>query len=296
MTNSMGKIADPDAARRAELATFVRARRASLQPTEVGLCPSPTRRNTPGLRREEVAQVCGVGITWYTWLEQGRPIATSASNIDALARGLRLDRDAHAHLRGLAGLPVPETGHTPDEPGGELRHLLDVLLPAPACVFDPRFDLVAWNETFAAIWHPETLPPGRCNVMWMAFCDPARRAMWVNWEERSRTLLAEFRAAAGRHAGDPRFAELITDLEDNSAEFRSWWTSYEVRQSITGRLKVRVAGVGVVSLDVAELRVCSHPSLRLSVHTPVRPLDQRKLTALGHPAPSRQSERWVHAS
>lgn len=296
MTSSMGKIAEPDAARRAELASFVRARRASLQPTDVGLCPSPSRRNTPGLRREEVAQVCGVGITWYTWLEQGRPIATSVSSIDALARGLRLDRDAHAHLRGLAGLPVRETERTHGEPGGELRHLLDVLLPAPACVFDPRLDLIAWNETFTAIWHPETLPPGRCNVMWMAFCDPARRARWVNWEERSRTLLAEFRAAAGQHAGDERFAELIADLEDNSAEFRSWWTSYEVRQSITGRIKARVLGTGIIHMDVVELQVCSHPSLRLSVHAPVRPSDHRKLATLVSSVPLRSAPRaWPQA-
>ena len=295
MTNSMGKIADPDAARRAELATFVRARRASLKPTDVGLCPSPTRRNTPGLRREEVAQVCGVGITWYTWLEQGRPIATSAPPIDALARGLRLDSDTHAHLRCLARLPVPEPDHLPDEPGGELRHLLDVLLPAPACVFDPRFDLVAWNETFAAIWHPETLPPGRCNVIWMAFCEPARRAMWVNWEERSRALLAEFRVGYGQHAGDEQFAELIADLEAHSSEFRSWWTTYEVRQSITGHLRARVPGTGVVNLEVVELRVCSHPSLRLSVHAPARPSDHKKLDALGGSVPSPSSERWARA-
>ena len=180
-------------------------------------------------------------------------------------------------------------------PTGELRHLLDVVLPAPACVFDPRFDLVAWNETFAAIWHPETLPPGRCNVMWMAFCEPARRAMWANWEERSHALLAEFRAAYGQHAGDDRFAEMIADLEARSSEFRSWWTTYEVRQSITGNLKTRVRGAGVVNLEVIELRVCSHPSLHLSVHAPARPADHKKLAALAGSA-SRQPARLARAS
>ncbi len=180
-------------------------------------------------------------------------------------------------------------------PTGELRHLLDVVLPAPACVFDPRFDLVAWNETFAAIWHPETLPPGRCNVMWMAFCEPARRAMWANWEERSHALLAEFRAAYGQHAGDDRFAEMIADLEARSSEFRSWWTTYEVRQSMTGNLKTRVPGAGVVNLEVIELRVCSHPSLRLSVHAPARPADHKKLAALAGSA-SRQPARLARAS
>jgi hypothetical protein len=163
--------------------------------------------------------------------------------------------------------------------------LLDIMLPAPACIMGPGFDIVAWNETFTRSWHPETLPPGRCNVIWMAFCEPGRRKTWTNWEERARTLLAEFRAAAGEHAGDPRFAELIADLQAHSAEFRSWWTSYEVRQSITGRLKTRIPGTGTIHMDVLDLQVCSHPSLRLSVQTPVRPSDHKRLVDLMAPSP-----------
>jgi transcriptional regulator with XRE-family HTH domain len=281
----MGTSADQDAARRAELAAYLRARRESLQPANVGLHPPPTRRNTPGLRREEVAQVSGVGITWYTWLEQGRPITTTPSVIDALARALRFDREGHAHLRRLAGLPLPESDQLPDDPDDGLRRLLDVMLPAPACIMGPRFDMVAWNEPFARIWHPEALPPERCNVLWMAFCEPGWRKTWTNWEERARTLLAEFRAAAGQHAGDPRFAELITDLHESSVEFRSWWRSYEVRQSITGRLKARIPGTGTIHMDVLDLQVCSHPSLRLSVQTPVRPSDYKRLVDLMAPSP-----------
>jgi transcriptional regulator with XRE-family HTH domain len=276
----MGTSADQDAARRAELAAYLRARRESLQPADVGLHPPPTRRNTPGLRRKEVAQISGVGLTWYTWLEQGRPITTTPSVIDALARALRLDREAHAHLRCLAGLPLPEPDQLPEDPDDGLRRMLDLVLPAPACIMGPRFDIVAWNETFTRIWHPETLPPGRCNVMWMAFCEPERRKTWTNWDERARTLLAEFRAAAGVHAGDLRFAELVADLQANSAEFRSWWASYEVRQSITGRLEARIPGTGTIHMDVVELQVCSHPSLRLSVHAPLRPSDHNRLAAL----------------
>lgn len=292
---SMGTSTDHDAARRAELAAYLRARRASFQPADVGLHPPPTRRNTPGLRREEVAQISGVGLTWYTWLEQGRPITTTPAVIDALARALRLGREAHAHLRFLAGLPLPEPDQLPEDPDDQLRRMLDLVLPAPACIIGPRFDLVAWNKPFAYIWHPETLPAGRCNVIWMAFCDPDRRSTWINWEERARTLLAEFRATAGQHAGDPRFAELVTGLQTNSAEFASWWTSYEVRQSITGPLKVRVPGTGVVHMDVVELRVCSHPSLRLSVHAPLRPSDRNKLAGLLAPARPRRAT-WARAS
>jgi transcriptional regulator with XRE-family HTH domain len=279
MRRWMGKTADLDAAQRAELGAFLRARRESLRPENVGLRAPPTRRNTPGLRREEVAQVSGVGLTWYTWLEQGRPITTSSAVIDALARALRLDQEGRTHLRYLAGLPVPEPNQpTGDE--GQFDALLDTLLPAPACILGPRFDFLAWNETFARIWHPETLPVGRCNVMWMAFCDPERRRTWVNWEERSRTLLAEFRAAAGRDAGDHRFTELVGLLEEESSDFRAWWATYEVRQSIAGPLRIRIPRFGIITLDVIELRICSHPSFRLSVHAPAQSSDKQKVARL----------------
>lgn len=276
----MGRKPDPDAARRAELGAYLRAQRARLQPEDVGLNPPPGRRNTPGLRREEVAQISGVGLTWYTWLEQGRRIATSAPVLDALARALRLDGDAHGHLRCLAGLPMPDLAPISGGANGEFARLLGTLLPAPACVFGPRFDFVAWNETFARIWRPDSLPASRCNAVWMAFCEPEHRRTWVNWEERSRSLLAEFRAAAGQHAGDPAFAELIGALEQASSEFHAWWAGYEVRRSIAGPLKICTAKVGAINFDVIELRICTHPSLRLAIHTPTRLTDERKLNRL----------------
>jgi hypothetical protein len=277
----MGKRPDPEAARRAELGAFLRAQRAKLQPEDVGLKPTPGRRNTPGLRREEVAQISGVGLTWYTWLEQGRPITTSAPVMDALAGALRLDREAHGHLRCLASLPVPEPEQIPDDADGEFARLLDTLLPSPACIVGPSFDFVVWNETFATIWRPDRLPEGRCNAVWMAFCEPEHRRTWVNWEQRSHRLLAELRAASGQHAGDPGFAELVGTLEHNSSEFRTWWASYEVRHSIAGPLRVRTAQVGIISFDVVDLRICTQPTLRLSIHAPARPADERKLNRLG---------------
>ena len=280
MTKAVGTSTNTNAARRLELASFLKARRASLQPRDVGLDLPPRRRNTPGLRREEIALLSGVGVTWYTWLEQGRPIATSDAVIDALARTLRLDREAHRHLRRLAGLPLPDVDQIPEGASPDMTRLLDTVLPAPACLLGPRFDFVAWNETFSRIWQPETLPEGRRNVMWLVFAEPGRRRTWVNWEQRSRVLLAAFRAAAGRHAGDACFAELIGALHDASDEFGSWWATYEVRQSIAGPLKARVRGTGSIAFDVIELRVGIDPTLTLSVHAPTRPTDSRKLATL----------------
>lgn len=280
----MGTPANLSAARRLELASYLKARRASLQPHDVGLDPPQRRRNTPGLRREEIALLSGVGVTWYTWLEQGRPIATSEPVIDALARTLRLDREAHRHLRRLAGLPLPDLDEIPEGASPDITRVLDTVLPAPACLLGPRFDFVAWNETFSHIWQPETLPEGRCNVMWLAFAEPGRRRTWVNWERRSRILLAAFRAAAGEHAGDSRFAELVSALSDASDEFRSWWSTYEVRESFAGPLNVRVPGTGTITFDVIELGVRTDSNLTLSVHAPARGGDGRKLTTMARVA------------
>jgi transcriptional regulator with XRE-family HTH domain len=270
-------VSDPVTSRRAELASFLRVRRGELKPEDVGLRVPPGRRNTPGLRREEVAQISGVGVTWYTWLEQGRSITASAHVIDALARGLRLDQENHRHLRHLAGLPTPEPDQMPEGATPELTRLLAALVPAPACLLGQRFDFVAWNETFAALWDPGGLPEGRRNLMWLTFADPVHRRRWVDWDDRSRILLAQFRAAAGRHAGDARFNELIDALRAASPEFRALWPRYLVKQSITGPISIRHPTAGVIKLDVIELGVSAHPSLTLVVQIPVRPVDRKKL-------------------
>jgi hypothetical protein len=120
--------------------------------------------------------------------------------------------------------------------------------------------------------------------MWLAFAEPGRRRTWVNWERRSRILLAAFRAAAGEHAGDSRFAELVSALSDASDEFRSWWSTYEVRESFAGPLNVRVPGTGTIAFNVIELGVRTDSTLTLSVHAPVRGGDGRKLTTMARVA------------
>jgi len=205
-------------ARRTELAAFLRAQRARLTPADVGLPDGSAsgRRRTPGLRREEVAQLSGVGVTWYTWLEQGRDIATSAQVIDALARALQLNPDQHRHLRELAGLPPPE----PQAPAGDmlprLQLLVDAVAPSPASVYDRHFDYLVWNEPYVRLRHdPGTLPASRRNMLWMMFTDAENRARMVRWEPAARAVLSQFRAAAGRQPEDSRFAELVAALTES---------------------------------------------------------------------------------
>ena len=268
---------DPVASRRAELAAFLRARRAELHPEDLGLYPVASRRNTPGLRREEVAQLSGVSVTWYTWLEQGRPADPSRQVIDAIARALRLDAESHRHLRRLAGLIAPEPDHMPDDVGPQLTRLLDTVEPTPACLLGLRFDFLAWNRPFDRIWQPGSLPDGRRNLMWLYFAKGTTACMGVGWEERGRHLLGQFRAVSAQHPGDDRFAELIDALQEESEQFRIWWPRHLVEQALTGQITIRRPPVGIIRLDVAELTVASHPSLTLCLQVPSRAADRENL-------------------
>ncbi|MDA8284787.1 MAG: helix-turn-helix transcriptional regulator [Actinomycetota bacterium] len=271
---------DPAAARRAELAAFLRARRADVRPEDLGIDPLPGRRNTPGLRREEVAAAAGVSVAWYTWLEQGRPADPSPEVMDAIARVLRLDPESHRHLRRLAGLAVPEDEDMTEGMGPQLARLLDAFEPAPACLIDLHFDFVSWNRPFTALWHPEALPAGRCNLMWLYFAKDTAACMGVGWEERGRHLLGQFRGVAAEHPLDPRFAELVEALTAESSKFAAWWRDNRVEKALTGQIAVRRPPVGIIRLDVSELTVAAQPSLTLCVQVPRRPSDKAKLAQI----------------
>jgi transcriptional regulator with XRE-family HTH domain len=258
-------------ARRTELATFLRTQRARLTPADAGLVAGSAsgRRRTPGLRREEVAQLSGVGVTWYTWLEQGRDISASAQVIDALARALLLNPDQHRHLRELAGLPPPE----PPPPAGDilprLRLLADAAMPSPASVYDSHFDYLVWNQAYTRIRHdPASLPPGRRNMLWMMFTDPANRARMVRWETAAQTVLSQFRAAAGRHPDDPRFTELVTALTEASPQFRDWWAEYPIRYFRPAAIGINHPDAGLITLQMFQLRLVDQPDLIAVIQVP----------------------------
>ena len=271
---------DSAAARRAELAAFLRARRADLRPEDAGIDAAPGRRNTPGLRREEVAVAAGVSVGWYTWLEQGRRADPSPEVIDAIARVLRLDAESHRHLRRLAGLVDPDLSPQSQSLGPQLIRLLDILEPAPACLIDEHFDFAAWNAPFATIWQPDTLPQGRWNLMWLYFAKGTAASMGVGWEERGRHLLGQFREAAAEHPIDERFAELVSALKEESEQFTTWWADNRVERALTGQIAIRRLPVGIVRLDVTELVVAAEPSLTLCVQVPHSQADRERLARL----------------
>ena len=274
-----------DPSRRGELAAFLRSRRARLSPAEVGLPgdSEPGRRRTPGLRREEVAELSGVGVTWYTWLEQGRNIPASPQVIGALARALRLSADEHRHLRDLAGLP-PST--PPDSPGDggvlpRLQRLVDAVAPNAASIYDVHFDYLAWNEPYRRIRHdPAGLTASRRNLLWMMFTDSENRARMTTWDRAARVLLSQFRAAAGRHPGDPRFAELVAALTEASPQFRDWWADYPVRYFRPARIRIRHPQAGRIALEMFQLRLEDDPGLLMVVQVPADPTSHERVAAM----------------
>jgi transcriptional regulator with XRE-family HTH domain len=273
--------APPPSARHAELTDFLRTRRAQVTPEQVGL-EANGRRRTPGLRREEVAQLAGVGLSWYTWLEQGRDIHPSAHVLDAIARVLALDAAERAHLFHLARveLPLPE-GDYPREASPELRAIVAGLVPHPAFVTGPRADLLAWNRPAVAVFTDfGAMPPEGRNLLRWLFADPARDHTAATWEDTAKHTLARFRAQHARRPDDPSFAALIEELSAASPEFRAWWPRHEVVAEQAGTKTIEGHALGTLRLHHLQSTPTSDPELRLTMYVPADAETRRILASL----------------
>jgi transcriptional regulator with XRE-family HTH domain len=258
----------PPGRRREELAAFLRTRRARIRPEDVGI-PAGARRRTPGLRREEVAQLAGVGVTWYTWLEQGRPINASVQVLDAIARTLKLDSTECEHLYRLADLPWvanPTESHALEP---ETQVLLDALDPLPAAVYSTRYDLLAHNRAYRAMF------PGLAgnrglerNVLWHLFTCTDCCTPFLNRDEELPVMVANVRTAFARHLGDPVWTDFVRRLSGLSPTFASLWAAHNVAIPST-RIKVfRHQVVGEVRLRTSSLTPATSPETRVVVYSP----------------------------
>jgi transcriptional regulator with XRE-family HTH domain len=257
----------------------LKRRRALVSPESVGLEVNG-RRRTPGLRREEVAQLAGVGLSWYTWLEQGRDIRPSAQVLDALSRTLRLDVGERAHLFHLARveLPLPADDY-PREAPPELRAVVDALVPNPAYLIGPRTDVLAWNAAAVrVIGQPTAAPDGRPNLLWWLFAGD--RPLEGQLRDTARSTLARFRAAHASRISDPDFASLIEALEQASPEFRAWWPRHEVLTEQLGTKTIDHPELGTLRLHHLQSAPTSHPDLRLTQFAPADDVTREKLEAL----------------
>jgi hypothetical protein len=256
------------ALRRQELAGFLRSRRERIAPEQVGLPPA-TRRRTPGLRREEVATLAGVGVTWYTWLEQGRDINASPQVLDAVARTLLLDPHERDHLFRLADTP-DGNGHgecATLPPTAQL--LLDQLEPFPACIRNARYDLLAFNHAYENLLGPlSDLPFDERNSLWRMFTSPRCRACMLDWEEGTRRMVAEYRAAMAEHVAEPAWKCLVSRLLKASPEFAELWERHEVASPENLTKRYLHPEVGLLKLNYTHLWLGQRLGTRMTTYTP----------------------------
>lgn len=270
---------------RAELSEFLKSRRARISPISAGL-PNRGRRRTPGLRREEVADLAAVGVTWYTWLEQGRDIRVSADALNRIAAALRLEPAERTHLFRLAGHSPPTEESAADLLSPRLQRVLDAWDPYPAHITGRRRDVLAWNQASDLIHKWTELPVDRRNVLWSLFMDSSARHLHADWEEAVPLSVAALRAEAGRHLGDSDYRSLIDELMGASQEFAALWARRDVRGRESGAKHFNHPQLGRLEFEYTPFEIPEQPSMRLYLFTPTDERTERKMREA--PAASRR--------
>jgi transcriptional regulator with XRE-family HTH domain len=266
--------------RRRELGAFLRSRRERVRPEQVGL-PPMRRRRTPGLRREEVAQLAGVGVTWYTWLEQGRDINPSAQVLDAIARTLQFDVHEHSHLFTLAGISTTTIADQCLNLCPTAQPLIDQLEPFPATVVNARLDLLAFNRVYASFFEDlVAIPVEDRNILWLAFTHPRWREVIVDWDDITGRMVAEYRALMAEHLDDPAWKTLVARLHAASPEFAAVWERHDV-QGVESRTKRAMhPTAGLLLLDYTNLWLNQGLGIRIVAFSPADERTRRRLEAL----------------
>src|ERR1700681_1519678 len=262
------------------LGEYLRDRRAKLDPAALGF--TATRRRTPGLRREEVAQRANVSATWYTWLEQGRGGAPSADVLDRIARAMMLtdvERE-HLFLLGL-GRPPEVRYHAPEGISPRLQRVLDTLEYSPAFIRTATWDVIAWNRAATAVLTDySTLPDGQRNVLRMMFRDSRVRAAQPNWQSVARYVVASFRADVARAGAARNVQSLVDELCATSPEFAAMWRDNDVRGHGDGVKVLHHPTAGPLAMEFSAFAVDGRPDLSMVVYNPATPEDAEKIRTL----------------
>lgn len=242
------------------LSDFLRTRRARLRPQDVGMPDFGGTRRVAGLRREEIAQLAGVSVDYYTRMEQGRVSNPSDTVLDALARALRLSDDESRHLHQLArpqhtARPARRPQVSRQRVRPMLQRLLDELKDVPAMVMGRRMDILAWNPAATALFCDyAAVDPAERNIARITFLDPTSRELYADWSSCARENVAYLHLEAGRRPSDPRLAHLIGELSLKSEDFRRWWAEHPVQDKTSGIKRFHHPLVGDLELTYETLR------------------------------------------
>jgi transcriptional regulator with XRE-family HTH domain len=269
--------------RRGELGAFLRSRRARITPEQVGL-PLGGRRRTPGLRREEVAQLAGVGVTWYTWLEQGRDINASEQVLGAISRTLRLDPHEHSHLFTLAGAPEPPAADECTAITPSMRKMMTQLEPFPVAVRNARCDLLGYNRAYAWLMGGvDSIPFEDRNTLVQCLLNPDWRARTVGWEDEAARLVAGFRAAWAEHVNEPSWKSLVKRLTAESPTFEQLWSRCDVTRAPVTTRRFEHPAAGSLTFVVTALSTGLRSEISMSTFTPADASTASKLAVLSAP-------------
>ncbi|WP_285319754.1 helix-turn-helix transcriptional regulator [Pseudarthrobacter sp. lyk4-40-TYG-27] len=255
--------------RRKELGLFLRARRDQALRADYGLPPIGRARDR-GLRREEVAFLSGVSVTWYTWLEQGRDISPSRQVLEAVSRALHLSATGVGYVLSLGGYAAAApAGPAADSAPPHIQRLLDALDPNPSFALFPDWGVAGWNTAYAALFpNIATVAPADRNLLWLVFTDPYVRNLLPDWETTSKRFLAEFRAEAGQRLGDPDIQYQVERLKEASPEFRQGWDLYDILGFESRERLFHHPAVGVLQLEHHQVSPSDRPDLHIVVYTP----------------------------
>src|SRR5215469_2510500 len=256
-----------DVERRRALGDFIRAQRERVAPASVGLIAA-RRRRTPGLRREEVAELAGLSTTWYTWIEQGRDVSVSPTALVRLARALRLGRAQRQYLFELAGKRDPDPGASDID---ELPAVLTASVAAitgPAYVLDRNWDARAWNPAAERLFTGWLDRPGEHNLLRFIFLEPGARSLISNWEQRARRVVAEFRAHCGAHLDDSALRRLIDELRGRSADFAQMWEQHGVLGREGGERTFNHPADGFLRFEQVTFELAGHGDIKLTMLVP----------------------------
>ncbi|WP_442907063.1 helix-turn-helix transcriptional regulator [Kitasatospora sp. NBC_01250] len=267
-TGAATPVSDAPDMRRQELAAFLRSRRERISPEQVGL-PNTGRRRTPGLRREEVAQLAAVGVTWYTWLEQGRDIQVSGQVLEAVSRALLLDPNEREHLYILAGAGNPTPSKDCPVITPAVRQMLDQMTLLPSWVLNSRYDILAYNAMCVRLLGDfGQLPPEERNVVWLIFTNPAYQSRWLDLEAAQQQVVGRMRGAMADHVADPAWKALVARLRQASPEFEERWQRHEVLGRGNGNKGFLHPEVGVLRMDYTNMWFGPREGTRLVVYSP----------------------------
>lgn len=263
---------------RAELSEFLRSRRARLQPSDVGLPEYGRRRRVPGLRREELAQLAGVSVAYYTRLEQGNGRNVSREVLDAISAALQLSETEHAHLLHLTRpgsrrrpAPVKRQQVRP-----VLREMLSAIESVPAYIWGRRTDVLAWNQTASALFGDwAARGPQDRNWARIVFLDPGARDLFPGWNTKAADVVGQLRLDAGQHPDDPLLTELVGELSVKSDDFRALWAAHDVKRKTHGTMRLRHPLAGELTVHYETFRL---------------PGDQEQALSIYHSAPGTKSE------